>query len=249
MHQQGNNLIRQLQFSTPDRVGNANNNDNARQMLDLACTVANYRDFLGPMTVNIQGPSQVLTGGLASWCPSTTDCTTGVSYLWSWSEDGFSYTNFSTSTCVDEEDLPYSAVDIQGFLRVIATCSDGRTATDVHPVFIIGDPLFNKEEDPIKNSTAKEITSLADSSIEVDIYPNPTNGEVLTLMVNQDLPSRGEIYITDINGEKVKQLYTGLLEKGTTEIVQNISNLQAGIYYVVFLSESQIINNRVVITK
>ena len=63
--------------------------DNAQQIHDLACTVADYRDFDAPMDVYISGPRRGNNSGTYEWCAEVSNCTNVSSYEWEYSYDGF----------------------------------------------------------------------------------------------------------------------------------------------------------------
>ena len=69
------------------------------------------------------------------------------------------------------------------------------------------------------------------------VYPNPTTGEV-SFKFDVDLTGQVELFITDINGTKVKTILSREMESGRYTYSDNISNLKSGVYLASLISNN-----------
>lgn len=82
------------------------------------------------------------------------------------------------------------------------------------------------------------LTSIEDKSqsVSINLVPNPTKDQVA---INLELlnSTQANLTISNINGQTVKEINTGLLPNGTSTFNVNVSELTQGIYFVNFRSD------------
>lgn len=64
------------------------------------------------------------------------------------------------------------------------------------------------------------------------IYPNPANA-ITCVELNFKTPAMGKLYLTDIAGRMVSEIYSGNFDRGTSKHFIDASTLQAGMYRMV----------------
>ena len=84
-------------------------------------------------------------------------------------------------------------------------------------------------------STGSVLSSLSDNSIAEtlsikNVYPNPVLNN-FTATITSSLQTSVHIYITDVNGNVMKQLQQNL-QKGDNQVSINVSNIKAGSYFI-----------------
>lgn len=246
-----------LNFSNPDvdfmgvNTGTVNTNDNARQIDDnTACAVSCYQLGGDPMNVFISGLTRVNEGQSATWCANVSDCN-NISYNWAYSTNGFSYTPISGSSC---KNFTAPSGVSQFFLRVIATCTDGQQAEDVHRVIIQGG---NGGGGPIQiGSTTEELESIDSFFGEelsethfITAYPNPASN-----LVNIELSSSKDFkelsyFLRDINGKVVfnKNLKGNSYTDFNFKI--NLEGQEPGIYLLTLYGDGDLLNSKKIMVK
>lgn len=82
-------------------------------------------------------------------------------------------------------------------------------------------------------------------SMNTNIYPNPTNGSLnieYTLARNESI----EVYMTDVTGRTVNNLYSGTQADGDHAIVADLAGLTGGVYFVNFRTAEGTVVRKVV---
>ena len=82
---------------------------------------------------------------------------------------------------------------------------------------------------------------------DADIYPNPAN-ETMSLEFGLKKNIEGRIYVTDMLGKVVMNVYTGSLSAGTHRQTLNLTNLSEGVYHLILESGTERINKQFVVT-
>lgn len=81
-------------------------------------------------------------------------------------------------------------------------------------------------------SIITDITKISDNSLlSFSSFPNPSSSQ-MTLRINGIEDTKAEIYVYNLTGNKVLDLYSGSLTKGDNNISVNVSSLPAGVYIV-----------------
>ena len=226
-----------MHFSNPDvefknrATGVAGERDNAAQLSAQGCTISNYRDFIPPFGIRIDGPLYGDNQGLYTWCLDVTSCKELASVTWEYSLDGF---NYSTSppfpipfpignNCV-RGTLPWNQ---SLWIRATAVCSNGDISTD----FLY---VYNYDEDfpcgPQKllgeHSEQVELEAVADSS-EIYVFPNPSSDELNIVIDDLDIST---VEIFDQQGRLVySRSYKDKWEL-TNQI--DVSSFKGGAYWI-----------------
>lgn len=175
-------------------TGTTLDNDNVRQIKAGASSVACYRDYIEPVEVIIDGFSMLPEGSSSTWCPITFNCNDNLSFVWEYSENGFSFSHLSNNTCVT-----MTAPDVTHFfLRMTANCGNGESDVDILRVEVEASGGGGPEK-----SFSNQISQSANTPAETfEVFPNPFN-DVLTLKLF-DLPD-GEyvetISLTNMKGQ------------------------------------------------
>lgn len=79
----------------------------------------------------------------------------------------------------------------------------------------------------------EEIQTLAG----VNLYPNPVSQEA-TIDINLTEAINVNVFVYDITGKVVANIYEGQMDAGTTTLKADVSNLKAGIYFTAIVSDS-----------
>jgi PKD repeat protein len=82
----------------------------------------------------------------------------------------------------------------------------------------------------------------------INLYPNPASGMV-TIDVNSTQTSNATIYLLDITGNKILDVYNGNLIPGVTHVSADITMLPQGIYSIVTVVNSEFLVNRLAVVK
>ncbi len=80
------------------------------------------------------------------------------------------------------------------------------------------------------------------------LYPNPFNPK---LNINVELGSYEnlEVYIIDINGNRIMNLYSGFLDPGNYNFKWNADDIASGVYFIKAISKRSRIVKKVVLLK
>lgn len=232
-----NDGSRIMHFSNPEvefknrATGVADERNNAEQLSVQGCTISDYRDFIPPFGIRIDGPLYGDNQGLYTWCLDVTSCNELASVTWEYSLDGF---NYSTSppfpipfpignNCV-RGTLPWNQ---SLWIRATAVCSNGDITTD----FLY---VYNFDEDfpcgPQKllgeHSEQIELEAVVDS-FEIYVFPNPSSDE-LNIVID-DL----NISTVEILDQRGRLVYSrSYKDKGELTNRIDVSSFKGGAYWI-----------------
>lgn len=85
----------------------------------------------------------------------------------------------------------------------------------------------------------------ANVSLSLDVYPNPANGEPISVAISTSTPINGEVAVYNIAGIKVASLYQGKI--ADEMLLQLPSSLQAGIYLVSIKTTTKQVTKKLVV--
>ncbi len=162
------------------------------------------------------------SGVYYAWNTSTGN---NLSYFWDFGDGNTSTTAFPTHT--------YSSV---GLYSICLSVSDnsGCTSTFCDTIYIVV-KAAGTTLNVLKPGVSVGVEELSVFN-EVNLYPNPTNGE-FNLSINAATSSEVSIIITNLTGQTVES--TNLqLNQGDNVINMNESHLSSGIYLVNLINES-----------
>lgn len=131
------------------------------------------------------------------------------------------------------------------YLRVTATCSDGRTATDYH---------FTNNLD-IPDQLGSLIPTLGTETINQNIYkdfdvmisPNPISGNKISYTLKTPENGSGSIVLMDMLGRKIYTVSEGEFQKGNINISKSLPILSSGMYFLKTNWKNQSITRKVII--
>lgn len=83
---------------------------------------------------------------------------------------------------------------------------------------------------------------------ETLIYPNPSSGDFINIQIQNDIESPILISLTNISGQKVKEMYYPQYSKGN-RIQMGLLDVSAGLYFVICLSKEYVSINKLIIVK
>ncbi len=89
------------------------------------------------------------------------------------------------------------------------------------------------------------ISDISSEVMKVSLHPNPAK-EVLHIHYELNESSRLRIFLNDLTGRKVMEVYNGKAEKGIHQQAVNLSELSQGIYLIHFVSENGEFNSKFV---
>lgn len=235
------NLATNVDFNNKP-TGVANDRDNARRVNDNRCGVGNLRgDPPPPMLVSISGPHKAHNSGNYTWCATVSNCTNVSSYYWEYSTDGFNYSPWSTFHC-NVASMPLNE-DL--FLRVTATCSDGRTAIDFFVTLNLDAPtLVSNQTISFRNIEFEEVSS---KKFNVKVVPNPIPDYKISLMLQ--LPGDGAVSIILIDqlGRSVFSISKEELNQGNVKISKTLPHIPSGMYFLRTKWHDQVIVRKIIL--
>ncbi len=238
-------------YSNPDvefknrATGTQSGNNNARQLRDLACVVADYIPAEEPMSISISGPSKGDNYGTYTWCANVNNCDNVASYNWEYSYDGFTYFAFGTAECRTAQ-LP---IDRDLFLRLTVTCTDGQVSTAWHSVI---NESWNGWELSVVNDDSNNSTQSESSEkrlvqeMKIEVFPNPS-AENIFIMVELLDDGFTNVELLDVNGVSVKSLASDYRNSGLHYYNMNISGYQSGFYILRIEQNGYVFNAKVFI--
>ncbi|HKR07239.1 MAG TPA: T9SS type A sorting domain-containing protein, partial [Bacteroidia bacterium] len=92
--------------------------------------------------------------------------------------------------------------------------------------------------------------SQAETSIQVNAYPNPFNSTATIEFISSDKASRATVAVYSLAGDKVADIFEGDVEAGTVYKAEfNAKNLGEGIYIYRIISGDNIINGKLILIK
>lgn len=223
-------------------TGVENLQDNARRVQNNRCAVGNLRgNPPPPMTATINGPIQAYNTGTHNWCVSVSNCSNVTFYAWEYSTDGFNYSPWNFQICKNAS-MPFNE-DL--YLRVTATCSDGRTAIDYH--FTNNLDIPNQLSNPIPTLGTETINPNIYKNFDVLISPNPITGKKISFTLKIPENGSGAVVLMDILGRKVYTVSDGEFQKGSINISKPLPTLSSGMYFLRTIWKNQSITRKVII--
>lgn len=228
-----------LYYSNPDikykghKTGVEGLRDNARKIKNSACTVANFKYTIVPLSINLTLPMTYCPCDIA---PAYTIVSGGVpgpyQFYYEFSNDGINWypvTSYSGSTAYIETSC--SSGDLIA-VRVTVTSIDGQVNNTIRWVESVANPNC-EQETPCANCVSKFLQP----STDIIVYPNPTQGG-FNLQFYLFQPQNTSVYyeITDVMGRMIKTEYIDyeINEQHTIHI--NTTNMSNGTYYLKFVS-------------
>ncbi len=198
--------------------------DNARVLNNTACDVADHYPT-EEMVIGIQGPSAI--------CNTQEEFTAQViaagagiqgqppfSYHWAWNTTGLFGPNSNEISLGNSNS---NTISIGGlacnrfYLSLTVTSSDGveiKTVRKIVSPCVVCPPELRLQQ-------AKD----------EGIFPNPSNGKFTLQLHTVSIGKNSNIIIQDVNGRVVKKIDKFPLNKTANQIVIDLSNNQAGIYF------------------
>jgi hypothetical protein len=218
-----------MHFSNPKvsfkkgETGEEGISNNAKQLTALGCFVSNYRLDPPALTLQITGPTSGKNFDPNTWCASVSNCTGTITYKWEASIDGYNYTTYANTAQCLTGSLPFQQ-DL--YLRVTATCSDGRKITD-----FIWVENKNKHcihciiQDPCGENTSSYI-SKSNDEVNYTITPNPVNSTLEFDFYEND-NCKSKIEIIDMFGKVINTVSIETF-KGNNKKNIDVSNITKG---------------------
>ena len=238
-----------VQLSNPDvsfngaPTGVTNVRDNARNVKEMACTVGDYIDSTPEIGVQITGFNSLGTGSSATWCTSVSCCSNIVDYNWSYSYDGFSYTNFYGSNCASR--TMSSAPNL--YLRVTVTCDNGKQATDVHLVRNFGGSGGGPEPRQHQTPLHSEVYLTGEPTLDLTVYPTSATSTLSVSFSDEnlgDLNGPADVFVTDLRGTVLYRNRLGREAVGTHQI--DVTAFAPGLYMLHFRTEKGVLTSKFV---
>ena len=131
------------------------------------------------------------------------------------------------------------------YLRVTATCSDGRTAIDYH--FTNNLDIPNQLSNPIPTLGTETINPNIYKNFDVLISPNPITGKKISFTLKIPENGSGAVVLMDILGRKVYTVSDGEFQKGSINISKPLPTLSSGMYFLRTIWKNQSITRKVII--
>jgi hypothetical protein len=236
-----------MHWSNPDvkfkgkKTGVTNERNNAAQMTSLGCTIANYRPFIPPMTVDITGPVTGIPGQNYTYCAAINSCPNVISIQWEYSFNGFHYIPgpAGNQICINLTMPLHGSI----YVRVRVICQGGGDVTAFWET-------YNEDENPKFKGcnwtaeVAKEANQLAQQGLELEINPNPSISE-LNIAFKVEATTQTYINVIDIQGRLKKQIFSGLLEKGEYKFVSDLSTFVPATYIVSMKQGDKIVSKQI----
>jgi len=221
-------------FSNPDvkysgkKTGVKNERDNARQLRNEACAVANFRETIVGFQVIITGDqyacpceSGYVTAFTHGGAPGT------YTFEWFVSPDGINWTLLPYSTSTAAVEVPCE--EGEGvFVRVDATSSDNQTMSSTR--FVEAATSWPGQEGPCVRSSHQQHTT-APQAFRVDAFPNPTQD---SWRISVQMPQEDVLHLDffDLSGKLVRSDRYAALDKGAHTFYIPENELGTGLYFL-----------------
>ncbi|MEZ4913900.1 MAG: T9SS type A sorting domain-containing protein [Chitinophagales bacterium] len=228
---------RVLYYSNPDvtyegvATGIENERDNAKQLNNAACVIADYRESKQttnpppanlPLHVSLTGPTKGKPGCDYTWCVQVENCTNITYMYWQYNIDGFGFTDPMPYNPCFGFTFPNASNYVQ--IKVTVNCSNGQSET-LYRTIIADESLICYDDKRVDTDTKENAVSLLSYS------PNPFK-EDITIRYKVNKTSNVQITLIDIRGTVVKELVNTQQATGTYEIRQEKSEIPQGIYFL-----------------
>ncbi len=228
-------------FSNPDvkvdgrSTGIENERDNALQLENNACTVANFRTGDVSLSAEIIGQSYMCEYDFACLQALVTGTPGPYTYEWKYNGTG---TNWSSTPvtgttdyyCFSTPQIPFEVGDVV-FFRLKVTASNGEIAYDYHSIEIVEEG-YNGMICPRSN----------EQIISSDLFalnPNPAN-DYINLTVSLKEGSNVNISLYNSYGSLVKKLNNINCFPGQNRFELDISNFKSGTYFIQVKTDNKI---------
>jgi len=241
LNKAGEDDIRILHFSNPkvsfngQKTGVAGKKDNAQQLRNTSCQVAQFRETIRPFSATITGDINTCPCGAAFLGLNITGGTAGATYtyLWERSMDGINWTNFSnfSTASIPPTGAPHHHCPEEDyiFVRVLITSNDNQQTSASATIARLYE--WPGQEEPCLNQPFTNNGEINNFTL----FPNPTIGYtegqftvtkhgIFTIKVND---SYGRLVATIIDKK--------LLEEGDHNFSFNLN--QPGLYFVQGVNE------------
>ncbi len=176
-----------------------------------------------PPSVAINGPHKATNIGSYTWSASVSSGIPPYTYHWYYSIDGGNtFHDWGTASSITAP-IPQ---DLDLTLKLVVTAADGQTGMNIMTV--------------MNTSRPQRLTGIdEENASKINVYPNPTNGEI-NINFKEEKPSPGtKIIITNVLGKNVlEQLVTSSEEK------YDIKAYTSGIYLIRIID----VNNNTIYT-
>jgi len=246
LHKAGADDVRIQHYSNPDvefdgqETGKSNTRENARQLINEACVVAQFRETLENFAVFIRSDQYVCPCYSMLVSADVQGGTAGLTYDHTWfrSTDGINWSQVGGNQNLIHISGSCSVGDVI-FIRIETTASDGSTASHSVGVQVKtswanqnSSCFFNlSNPNPSSNvSISAKSTNIGNRNSNVLVSPNPTNGYTeIFVEVNKELSHT--ISIKDRNGRIISTVIDGeVLTVGTHRFPINVS--KNGLFYI-----------------
>jgi hypothetical protein len=228
---EGTTLSNGSAYGTSDR-------DNFEQITDRAPIVRNYRTY-NPYSVEIQGIDFVYENTNHTWTSFICGCSSSKNYSWERSEDGLNFYPVSSSAT-------YTGMvtnDSDMYLRLTVSCG-GQSETDLLYILNMDNgnctqckPITDNPNVDLKNTFLAQKTT---------IYPNPPNN-ILNIDFTEDV--QGPIFLRIISQTGNKIMQKSFNNDISNRVSISTKSLDAGLYYLVISTTSEIETKSFIITR
>ena len=119
-----------------------------------------------------------------------------------------------------------------------------------YTVTMTNDAVLAHEYDPAQVVVPVEVTQVGvkeNANLHIEVFPNPTRGELRVMISDYPISDirLSDIEVFDIYGRKQKT-ESWMSEIGQSEIIINISDLSAGVYFVKINTDAGIVTKKVI---
>lgn len=122
-------------------------------------------------------------------------------------------------------------------LEEVVVVEENQRTIQTHSTLVAGGLSWSTSYETYLNET-KTVESTECTKMSGLMYPNPATNES-TLKLQMPQKGKAEIYLYGLNGERIREIHSGRVSKGETEFSIDLSDLDAGMYLVVIVSDNQ----------
>lgn len=237
MHQLRSGYDRIAHFSNPnvdygpkdEATGSVGSANVARVFRANASTIAEFRDYVAPYSVNIYGITSAAGGQSISLSASGSGGSLPYSYQWWVSTDGFGYVYAGTGSTLYYT-MPSSS---NLYVRVNSSDSGADSDIDYHTISNSGNQCIKNcppELDPNLRIAEDDQHDDFDKQLSISIYPNPTRDFLTLALSNNGDTTSADIEVLDLQGKMIINWNAYHLNTGYNELELNLSALDEGVY-------------------
>ncbi len=229
------NATRIMHFSNPDvkfkkkKTGLKDHNDNARQLRNTACIVAQFEDSVIPFHVRIDGSEFMCPCQLVNFQSIIMGGTAGAVYQYKWysSSDGINWSTLYNTN----PNLSINAPCTEGerlFVKVEVSSSFGGTTSGIKVIEAANE--WPRQEAPCAIYMPDYESNKIDLNTVFSIVPNPsTSNSKISYTTSES--GINSIFVYNVNGQKVKTILNNKhLSAGNYEF--NINMNESGVYFI-----------------